>query len=124
MHQQHPLRTQQTTRQQEQLNSSSGDSSDSLLSRIIVQNSQQATEHTLPLSTVSLSSTSLMTTPQSTIATQTTQDNNLIAQSVHSKSIPSFAETQLLSIYYLNRNIINQPVGSTNQDSCVFIEQQ
>jgi hypothetical protein len=123
MHQQHPRRTKQTTRQREQLNSSSGDSSDSSLSRVIIQNSQQTTEHTLPLSIVSSSSTSLMTTPQSTIATQTTQDN-LIAQSVHSKSIPSFAETQLLSVYYLNRNIVNQPVGSTNQDSCVFIEQQ
>ena len=123
MHQQHPRRTKQTTRQREQLNSSSGDSSDSSLSRVIIQSSQQTTEHTLPLSIVSSSSTSLMTTPQSTIATQTTQDN-LIAQSFHSKSIPSFAETQLLSVYYLNRNITNQPVGSTNQDSCVFIEQQ
>jgi hypothetical protein len=64
-----------------------------------------------------------MTTTQSTIATQTTQEN-LINQSFHSKSIPSFAETQLLSVYYLNRNIINQPVGSTNQDSCIFVEQQ
>jgi hypothetical protein len=77
----------------------------------------------LPISIVPSSSTSLMRTTQSTIATQTFQDN-LIAQSFHSKSIPSFAETQLLSVYYLNRNIPNQPVNSTSKDSCVFIEQQ
>jgi hypothetical protein len=64
-----------------------------------------------------------MRTAQSTIATQTPQEN-LITQSFQSKSIPSFAETQLLSVYYLNRNRTNQPVDRTNKDSCTFIEQQ
>ena len=123
MHQQQSRRSTRTIRRREQLNSSSGDSSDSSLSRVIIQSSQQTTEHTLPLSIVPSSSTSLLTTTQSTTATQTIQDN-LIAQSFHSKSIPSFAETQLLSVYYLNRNITNQSTGSADKDTCVFIEQQ
>jgi hypothetical protein len=123
MHQQQSRRSKRTTRRREQLNSSSADSSDSSLSRIVIQSSQQTTEHTLPLSIVPSSSTSLMTTAQRTTDTQTIQDYP-IAQSFNSKSIPSFAETQLLSVYYLNRNISNQPVGRANQDSCIFIEQQ
>jgi hypothetical protein len=123
MHQQQSRRSKRTTRRREQLNSSSADSSDSSLSRIVIQSSQQTTEHTLPLSIVPTSSTSLMTTAQRTTDTQTIQDYP-IAQSFNSKSIPSFAETQLLSVYYLNRNISNQPVGRANQDSCIFIEQQ
>ncbi|CAF1174538.1 unnamed protein product [Rotaria sordida] len=125
MHQQQSSRrSKRTTRQHEHLNSSSGDSSDSSLSRVIIQSSQQISEHQLPLNINSLSSTSLMTTKQSTIATQTNTQENFRNQSYHSKSIPSFAETQILSIYYLNRNIANQPIGSANRDSCIFIEQQ
>jgi hypothetical protein len=123
MYQQQSRRSNRTTRRRDQLNSSSGDSSDSSLSRINIQNSHRTTEHTLPISIVPSSSTSLMRTAQSTIATQTPQEN-LITQSFQSKSIPSFAETQLLSVYYLNRNRTNQPVDRTNQDSCTFIEQQ
>jgi hypothetical protein len=118
MHQQQSRRSKRTTRRREQLNSS-GDSSDSSLSREIIQSSHPTTPRALPLSVIP----SLMTTAQSTIATQTVQ-NNLITQSFHSKSIPSFAETQLLSIYYLNRNITNQLSGSKSQDHCVFVEQQ
>lgn len=127
MHQQQSHRSKRTTttttREREQLNFSSGNSSDSSLSRVPIQNSQPITEPTLPLDNVPSSSTSLMTTPQFTNTTQTTQ-GNLIAQSLPSKSSRSFADTQLLSIYYLNRNITNQPVGQTNQDSCIFVEQQ
>ena len=123
-HQQQSRRTKRiTTRREKQLNSSSTDSSDSSLSRVIIQSSNQTTEHTLPLSIIRSSSTTLMTTPQSTISTQTTQEN-FLTQTFQSKSIPSFAETQLLSVYYLNQNIINQPIGSVNKDSCIFIEQQ
>ncbi|CAF0824791.1 unnamed protein product [Rotaria sp. Silwood1] len=124
MHQQSIRRSKRTTRRREHLNSSSGDSSDSSLSHIKIQSSQQTSEYQLPFSNISSSSTSLMTTAQSTIATQTNTQENFLNQSYHSKSIPSFAETQLLSIYYLNRNITNQPIGSTNRDSCIFIEQQ
>ncbi|CAF2900976.1 unnamed protein product [Rotaria sp. Silwood2] len=124
MHQQSTRRSKRTTRRREHLNSSSGDSSDSSLSRVIIQNTQQTSEHQLPLNIIPSSSTSLMKTAQSTIATQTNTRENFLNQSFHSKSIPSFAETQLLSIYYLNRNITNQPIGSTNRDSCIFIEQQ
>ena len=119
MHQQSPRRSKRTSRRREQLNSSSGDSRDSSPSRVITSSSP----YTLPSSIDPSSSTSLMTTTQSNTATQTTQDTPL-NQSFQSKSVPSFAETQLLSVYYLNRNITNQPVGSTNQDSCVFVEQQ
>ncbi|CAF1361648.1 unnamed protein product [Adineta steineri] len=119
MHQQQARRSKQTTQRRDQLNSASADSNDSSLSRIFLQNPNQRSEYTLPLNVAP----SLMTTAQSTIATQTAQ-GNLITQSFHSKSIPTFAETQLLSIYYLNRNLINQSSGNINQDSSVFVEQQ
>ncbi|CAF5043256.1 unnamed protein product, partial [Rotaria socialis] len=65
-----------------------------------------------------------MTTSQPTLQAQTTTQENFLSQPYHSKTVPSFAETQLLSIYYLNRNITNQPIGGANRDSCIFIEQQ
>ena len=120
MHQQPPpRRSNPSTRRREELNSSSGDSS---LSGVIIQSSHQTTGQRLPLNNAPSSSTSLM--PTSQLATTTQTQENLSTQSFQSKSIPSFAETQLLSVYYLNRNISNQPAGNPNQDTCVFIEQQ
>jgi len=117
--QQQSRRSTPTTQQRGQLNSTPGDTRDSLLSRVNNQNPPQfTTEQTLPLS-----STSLMTSAQTTISTQTTQDKPT-AQTLQSKSLPTFAETQLLSVYYLNRNLVDQSSESTNQDNCVFVEQQ
>lgn len=113
MHQPTSRRSKRTVRRREELNSSSDDSNDPTFPRLL-------TDHSRPISEPSLSSNLLMNTGGRTTDTHSTQDTPS-AQSFQSKSVPSFAETQLLSIYYLNRNITNQ---ATNQDTCVFIEQQ
>ncbi|CAF0980893.1 unnamed protein product [Rotaria sp. Silwood1] len=91
--------------------SSSSDKLNDLSSdQILIHNMNQSNEHTLPLN-------KLPTIQQRTIYTQTTQN---IETLYPSKSIPSFAETQLLSIYYPSKNSKNV---STN-DKCIFFEQQ
>ena len=117
MHQQPTRRSKRTVRRREPLDLSSDDSIDQPLPRATLQ---QATTYTLPVSIVPVASISLMTTSQRHIDTQTTHDTSN-AQTFQSKSIPSFAETQLLSVYYLNRNAANQ---SSNHDDCIFVEQQ
>ncbi|CAF4967945.1 unnamed protein product, partial [Rotaria magnacalcarata] len=123
MHQQ-PTRSTRTPQRRAPLNSSSGDLGDSSLSRATVLSSHQSSEYQSPSHIIPSSSTSLMTTSQSTLQAQTINQENFLTQPYHSKTVPSFAETQLLSIYYLNRNITNQPIGGANRDSCIFIEQQ
>ncbi|CAM4904828.1 unnamed protein product [Rotaria socialis] len=123
MHQQ-PTRSARTPQRRAPLNSSSGDLSDSSSVRATVPSSHQPSEYQSPLHIIPSSSTTLMTTSQPTLQAQTTTQENFLSQPYHSKTVPSFAETQLLSIYYLNRNITNQPIGGANRDSCIFIEQQ
>jgi hypothetical protein len=120
MQQQGSRRSTRNVRRREELISSSDDSIDSAVSRGLTNNRPQHFESTLPLKNVPLSSTSLMTNSRRHIDTQTNQDNT-ISQAYQSKSIPSFADTQLLSIYYLNRN---KPNPAAAQDTCVFVEQQ
>lgn len=125
MYQQPTRRSKRTPQRREQLNSSSSDSSDSSPSRITNQSVQKGCENRLTVKHNSKSSNLLLTDSRINNSTQTVIQENLRNQSFHSKSVPSFAETQLLSIYYLNHNITNQPIGSTKyRDSCVFIEQQ
>ena len=121
MHQATSRRSKRTVRRREELDSSSDDSNNPSSSRLLIDHSHPTSEPTLPSSIVPApSSNLLMTTSRRIGDTQTTQDTSS-AQLPHTKSVPAFAETQLLSIYYLNRNISNQ---ATNQDTCVFIEQQ
>jgi hypothetical protein len=104
-------------RQQTSRTSSSDESNDSSLSRVLIHSAEQTTEHTLPLSiTPSLSST-LTATTRRTTQTQTIQESQ---SSFPTKSIPSFAETQLLSVYYPSQNPPNPSVN----DKCIFVEQQ
>ncbi|CAF1247307.1 unnamed protein product [Adineta ricciae] len=126
MHPQQPLpgrRSKRTVQRPEQLNTFSGDSSDSSASPHVTSDSRETGGNTLPPRIVSSASITLMNPDQSTTATQTTQENptNL---SFQSKSVPSFAETQLLSIYYPNRTNPEQSTVNTNQDNRVFVEQQ
>jgi hypothetical protein len=90
-------------------------SDDESISRVLIHSSEQTSEHTLPLNIIP--SSTVVKTTRRTIQTQTIQE---IQSSVPSKSIPSFAETQLLSVYYPSQN----PKTSSNDDKCVFIEQQ
>ncbi|CAF1019562.1 unnamed protein product [Rotaria sordida] len=89
--------------------SSSDKLNDSSSSRNLIHNIDQTNEHKLPLNIKSIT--------HRTIHTQTTQD---IKSSFPSKSIPSFAETQLISVYYPSQN----PTNLLNNDKCIFIEQQ
>ncbi|CAF4196268.1 unnamed protein product [Rotaria sp. Silwood2] len=94
--------------------SSSDKLNDSSSSRVLIHSIEQTIEHTLPLNIIPKSS---IITNQRTIQTQTTQN---IQSSYPSKSIPSFAETQLLSVYYPSKNSSNL----SNNDKCIFFEQQ
>ncbi|CAF3645863.1 unnamed protein product [Rotaria sordida] len=89
--------------------SSSDKLNDSSSSRNLIHNIDQTNEHKLPLNIKPIT--------HRTIHTQTTQD---IKSSFPSKSIPSFAETQLISVYYPSQN----PTNLLNNDKCIFIEQQ
>jgi hypothetical protein len=93
----------------------SAESSDSSLSRVLIHSAEHSSEHTLPLRIIP--SSSLITTTRRTIETQTIQETS---SSFTSKSVPSFADTQLLSVYYPSQN----PLNSFNDDHCVFYEQQ
>ncbi|CAF4296895.1 unnamed protein product, partial [Rotaria sp. Silwood2] len=94
--------------------SSSDKLNDSSSSRVLIHSIEQTIEHTLPLNIIPKSS---IITNQRTTQTQTTQN---IQSSYPSKSIPSFAETQLLSVYYPSKNSSNL----SNNDKCIFFEQQ
>ena len=72
-------------------------------------------DRTLP-SSVHHSTLTRTTTTFRTMETQTVQEN---ASAFTSKSVPSFADTQLLSVYYPTSN----PPAATS-DSCIFVEQQ
>lgn len=98
------LRTTQISRtsSSEQLNQSSS-------SRIV----DETSEHTLQVNNMSSPST---TKKRSDTSTQTMQNVPLIS----SKSVPSFADTQVLSVYYPTQAQI-QPSSS---DKCISFEQQ
>jgi hypothetical protein len=103
-------------RQQISRTSSSNELNDSSLSRVVIHSGEQTTEHTLPLS-ITPSPSPLMTTIRRSTHTQTLEN---IQSSLPTKSIPSFAETQLLSVYYPSQN----PKNPSKDDKCIFIEQQ
>ncbi len=101
---------------QQQMSRSS--SSDELSSRVLIHSAEQTSEHTLPISIIPSSSvTTTTTTTRSTTHTQTREE---IPLTISSKSVPSFAETQLLSVYYPSLN----PKNPSNNDQCIFVEQQ
>jgi len=104
-------------RQQTSRTSSSDESNDSSLSRVLIHSAEQTTEHTLPLSITPSVSSTLIATTRRTTQTQTIQESQ---SSFSTKSIPSFAETQLLSVYYPSKNPPNPSVN----DKCIFVEQQ
>ena len=84
-------------------------------SRVAIRSAENTTEHTLPIRIRPLSNP--ITNPRRSIETQTATVNSA---SSTSKSVPSFADTQLLSVYYLNPNTVDLPAS----DRCVFVEQQ
>ncbi len=92
--------------------STSDESLNSSSSRVLIHSAKQTSEHTLPISITSSPSTT-----QRTTQTQTIQQN---PSSFRSKSVPSFAETQLLSVYYPSQN----PKNPSTNDKCIFVEQQ
>jgi hypothetical protein len=92
-------------------------SSDELSSRVLIHSAEQTTEHTLPISIIPSSSVTTTTSTRSTTYTQTREG---IPIAVPPKSIPSFAETQLLSVYYPSQN----PKNPSTNDKCIFVEQQ
>ncbi|CAF1041328.1 unnamed protein product [Adineta ricciae] len=85
-------------------------SSDDSLSRVFIHSAEQTSEHTLPLSITP----STPTTVRRTSETQTAEKNST------PKSVPSFAETQLLSVYYPSLD----PKNPSTNDKCIFVEQQ
>ena len=91
--------------------SSADEINDSSLSRVLIRSAEHTSEHTLPLNIIP--SSPLITTTRRTTHTQTTQE-------IISKSIPSFADTQLLSVYYPSKN----PTHVSVNDKCIFVEQQ
>ncbi|CAF2100268.1 unnamed protein product [Rotaria magnacalcarata] len=90
--------------------SSSDRLNNSTSSRVLIQSDQ-----TLPLNI--MPSSVVTTSTQSTTYTQTIQG---IPSSFPSKSIPSFAETQVLSVYYPTKTSI----PASNNDKCTLYEQQ
>ena len=91
--------------------SSSTESIESPRSRVFMH----STDRSMP-SSVHHSTLTRTTTTFRTMETQTVQEN---ASAFTSKSVPSFADTQLLSVYYPASN----PPAATN-DACIFVEQQ
>ncbi|CAF3856783.1 unnamed protein product [Adineta steineri] len=88
-------------------------SSDESSSRVLIHSAKKTSEHTLPLSITP----SPMANTRRTICTQTVQE---IQPSSSTKPIPSFAETQLLSVYYPSLD----PKNPSTDDKCIFVEQQ
>ncbi|UJR21513.1 hypothetical protein I4U23_024599 [Adineta vaga] len=99
--------------QQQQQQTFRTSSSDESLSRVLIRSSEQTSEHTLPLS-ITPSSPLLSTTIRRTSQTQTNQESQ------PTKPVPSFAETQLLSVYYPSLD----PKNPSTNDKCIFVEQQ
>lgn len=105
----------------EELVSSDDDSQDSSVTRVYVPNSSEIYQTTLPTHPDLLpTSTTLMINPTPRIESQAIQENTL-TQSLQSRVNRSFAETQLLSVYYLNQNINNL---SDQQNNLALVEQQ
>jgi len=77
-----------------------------LSSRLFTRTTDQTREYALPPQILPITIT------HRSIETQTFLESN--------KSVPSFAETQLLSVYYPEKN----PSTSSNTDTCIFLEQQ
>ena len=91
-------------------------SSDQLSSRVVVQSTEKNNERTVPISIVPSSSTKTTTTR----TTRSTTRMEIIEGIQTAKSVPSFAETQLLSVYYPSQDPKNPPAI----DQRIFADQQ
>jgi hypothetical protein len=88
----------------------------SITSRVFIRSATNTSEHTLPLHI--LPSASCLATIYQNQETQTTLEGS--SHLTPSKSCPSFAETQLLAVYYPDRNAST----TSTTDHCLFVEQQ
>ena len=95
--------------------SSLRETSETSSSRVAIHSAENISAYTLPIRILPLSNS--IPSPRRSIETQTIANS---AASSTSKSVPSFAETQLLSVYYLNPNKPDLPAN----DRCIFVEQQ
>ena len=99
--------------QRQQITRSS--SSDELSSRVVIHGSDKNNERILPIDIIPSSSvTKTTTTTRSTIYKKTIEGVSA------SKSVPSFAETQLLSVYYPSQD----PKNPSPKDPRIFVDQQ
>lgn len=101
--------------QRQQITRSS--SSDELSSRVIIHGTDRNNERILPIDIIPSSAVTKKTT---TTTTRSTVYKESIGGVSASKSVPSFAETQLLSVYYPSKD----PKNPSPNDPRIFVDQQ